>query len=217
MDWKVFDDQTNQFYKIGFDHVPSLDIYWGWDFIYKEIYDWEFSPTKCIYEMWDCVLEKNDLVVDIGASVGLFTKRASGLASKVIAIDGSPEKFSCLVENTKDLQNVFCLNASIVGGNSPNPYLWSLKGNPLKFSLADVFEIYQIDRIDFLKCDIEGGEYDLFKSTSEKILSKIDRIAIETHNDEQNKDFFLPGKIRHSFVWDYGGGTQTMMYFVTPK
>ena len=167
--------------------------------------------------MWDCVLKQDDVVVDIGSSVGLFTKRASDIASKVIAIDGSPEKFSCLVENTKDLPNVLCMNASIVGKDSPDPYLWSIKGNPLKFSLEDVFEIYGIEKIDFLKCDIEGGEYDLFRSTPQEILDKIDRIAIETHHEERNEHFYIPGKVRHTFVWNYGGGTQTMVYFVTPK
>ena len=47
--------------------------------------------------------------------------------------------------------------------------------------------------------------------------TKIDRIAIETQDEKQNETFFIPGKIRHSFVWYYGSASQTMFYFVTPK
>ena len=85
-------------------------------------------------------------------------------------------------------------------------------------TLEEMMDLYKIDKIDFLKCDIEGGEYDLFKSLSPEILSKIDKIAVETHDEKQNETFFLPGKVRHSFFWNYGGGgSQTMFYFVTPK
>lgn len=215
--WKVYNDKTNEFHTVGFDHVIGSQSFWGWDFIYKEIFDWEYSDSKCVYEMWDCTLQPNDVVVDLGASVGFFAHKASGIASKVIAIDGSPENFSCLVQNTKDLPNVLCANVCVTGSSNETPYLWSQKGNPLTISISDIFKIFDLEKIDFLKCDIEGGEYDLFNSIDPDVLKKIDRIAIETHDPIRNEDFFLPGKIRHSFFWDYGSGSQTTMYFVTPK
>lgn len=215
--WKVFNDKTNIFYTQSFEHVKDLVNFNGYDFIYDEIYTWKYSNTGCIYEMWDCILKKGDIIVDLGANVGFFTNRSSELASKVIAIDGSPEAYSCLVENCKDLQNVQTLNASILSENSKQSHLWSFKGNPLRMTLEEMMEIFNIKKIDFLKCDIEGGEYELFKNLSEETLSKIDRIAIETHDENQNESFFLPGKIRHTYYWNYNGGSQTMMYFVTPK
>jgi 23S rRNA U2552 (ribose-2'-O)-methylase RlmE/FtsJ len=167
--------------------------------------------------MFDCLIKPNDVVVDLGSNVGFFSVKSSEFASKVISIDGSPEAYSCLVENCKDLQNVLTLNANILSPESEQSWLWSVKGNPLRMTLDDVFDLYQLDRIDFLKCDIEGGEYDLFNSLSEDTLSKIDRIAIETHDDNKNEHFSLPGKIKHSFYWTYNGGHQTMLYFTTPK
>ena len=215
--WKIFADKSNEFYTQTFEHVKDLVNFFGYDFIYNEIYNWEYSNTGCIYEMWDCVLKDGDVVVDLGANIGLFTNRASEFASKVISIDGSPEIYSCLVENCKDLKNVQTLNASILSKNSKQSHLWSFKGNPLRMTLEEAMELFNIEKIDFLKCDIEGGEYDLFKNLSEETLSKIDRIAIETHDEKQNETFFLPGKIRHTYYWNYNGGTQTMVYFVTPK
>lgn len=215
--WQIFDDKSNTFHQRSFDHVYGSSNYWGMDFIYKEIYEWEFSPENCVYELWDCVLKDEDVVVDLGANVGFFTRKASAKASKVVAIEGSPEAFSCLVRNTSDLPHVFCLNACVTGQGKGDPYLWSVKGNPLQMKLESVFELYGLEKIDFLKCDIEGGEYALFKSLDPTLLNKIDRIAVETHSEEENVSFHLPGKIRHEFFWDYGGGSQTMFYFITPK
>ena len=213
--WKVYNDKENLFSVQSFEGNKDLHNYWGYDFIYREIYNWEHSDTGCIYEMWDCKVKEGDVVVDLGANLGFFSSRAAESASRVIAIDGSPEAYSCLVENCKDLSNVQTLNASILSEGSNPSWLWSSKGNPLRMTLEEMMEIYSLEKIDFLKCDIEGGEYDLFRSLSRETLDKIDRIAIETHDEEQNKDFHLPGKVRHSFVWNYGGGSQTMLYFVS--
>lgn len=215
--WKLYNDKSNSFFTKSFEDNKSLTSLWGFDFIYNEIYNWEYSNTGCIYEMWDCVLKKDDVVIDLGANCGFFTMRASQLASKVIAIDGSPESYSCLVENCKDFENVQTLNASILAKDSDPSWLWSKKGNPLRFTLEEVINLYKLDKIDFIKCDVEGSEYDIFNSLSLDTLSRIDRIAIETHDDNKNEDFFIPGKIRHSYYWNYNGGTQTMFYFVTPK
>ena len=85
------------------------------------------------------------------------------------------------------------------------------------YLMHHLFQIYNLEKIDFLKCDIEGGEYDLFDSTPQHILDRIDRIAIETHDEEKNLNFSIPGKVRHDFTWWYAGGKQTMIYFTTPN
>jgi hypothetical protein len=215
--WKLYNDKTNEFFIKTFEDNKSLESYWGFDFIYREIYNWEHSQTGCIYEMWDCLLQPGDVVLDLGANCGFFTDKAAKVASKVIAVDGSPESYSCLVENCKDYDNVQTLNASVLTKDSDPAWLWSKKGNPLRMNLEEVIDLYKLDKIDFIKCDIEGSEYEVFKSLSPETLAKIDRIAIETHDEKQNETFFIPGKVRHSFYWDYNGGSQTMFYFVTPK
>ena len=163
--------------------------------------------------MWDCVLKEGDIVLDIGANLGFFTFGASEKASCVYAVDGSPEVYSCLVENCKDLPNVVTINSSMLSNNQDQSHLWSFKGNKMRITLEELMKIYGLEKIDFIKCDIEGGEWDFFMNLDEKILSKIDRIAVETHYPEQVPHFHLPGKIRHDFTWE----GQIMLYFVTPK
>jgi FkbM family methyltransferase len=215
MNWKLYHDKINQFEYKNFDNNKNLEFFNGYDFIYKEIYNFEHSDKGCIYEMWNCHIKPNDIVLDLGANVGFFTRKAAQLASRVIAVDGSPEAYSCLVENCSDLNNVQTLNCSILNENSEMSWLWSYKkNNPLRMTLEELMDLYQLEKIDFLKCDIEGGEYELFQSLPIEILSKIDRIAIETHDELKNENLQLPGKIRHSYYWHFGGGIQTMFYFV---
>jgi FkbM family methyltransferase len=46
--------------------------------------------------------------------------------------------------------------------------------------MDDLFSKYHIDWVDFLKIDIEGSEFDLFREAPEW-LSKVNRIAMEVH------------------------------------
>jgi hypothetical protein len=217
-EWKLYSDKTNEYWNQNLDFVLTSDSFFGYEFLFKEIYGWEFSQTKCIYEMWSCEIEPDDIVVDLGANVGFFTNLAAKKSKEVIAIDGAYEVFSCLIENTKEHNNVKYLNASILDKSSGPPFLWSPKQNPLYLQIEDLFRIFNLEKIDFLKCDIEGGEYDLLQNIDQSILNKINKISVETHDPVRNEHFFLPGKIRHSFYWDVNnvGEYQTMFYFVNP-
>ena len=57
--WKLYDDKSNTFSIQSFETNKDLTSYWGYDFIYNEIYNWEFSQTGCIYEMFDCLIKPN--------------------------------------------------------------------------------------------------------------------------------------------------------------
>ena len=58
-----------------------------------------------------------------------------------------------------------------------------------------LFETGLIDRIDYLKIDIEGAEIDTLKGISDENLSKVKAIAMEYHHahlgfdDEVRKEF----------------------------
>jgi hypothetical protein len=215
-EWELYSDTSNYYWRQNLDYVFSLNSCWGHEYLFMESYNWDYSETKCIYEMWDCKIQLDDVVVDLGANVGFFTYLAAKKCKEVIAIEGGYECFSCLVQNTSELQNVKYLNASILGKSKEQTHIWSPKQNPLNVQIEDVFKIFNLEKIDFLKCDIEGGEYDLFQNMDQDILNKINKIALETHDPSRNENFYLPGKIRHSFYWDVGnnGEYQTMFYFV---
>jgi FkbM family methyltransferase len=222
--WKYWDRATNTYGYKTFDHVKELDSCWEYDFFYKENYYFSYSPKNCCYQMWDCVIEPGSVVVDLGANIGLFTHGASRIAKKVISIEGSPEHYSCLVENNSDRDNVYFCNSIVTGEIPADTYIpsgrvWTDRKNPIEFTIKKIMEIYQLEKIDFLKIDIEGFEYDVFDSLSPSILSRIDKIACETHDpDDRKKNLQLHGKIRSTFsVIDFCGNVTDFYYFTTPK
>ena len=55
-------------------------------------------------------------------------------------------------------------------------------------TLDDILQAENIDRVDFLKVDCEGGEYALFDSMSDETLGRISRIALEFHELHHSHD-----------------------------
>ena len=209
--WDISNENYKKFYYSDFTNVEKSNIWFGYDYFYKENYHFDDSETGSCYEMWDCVIKPGDVVVDLGANVGFFTRRAAKIASRVISVEGSPEIFSCLIENTHDLENVSCLNAIVIGEDedfNEDMGCYTI-GNKIKITLEKIMDIYNLEKIDFLKCDIEGGEWSIFCRIDPEILSKINRISMEPHpwgngleEDFDYMNFYFSGKTRHTFYWN---------------
>jgi len=216
--WKNWDFGDMKFEIKDFSNY-ELENKFGLNFFYYEIFDWGHSKTKCIYEMSDCIIEKNDIVVDLGSNIGLFTKLATEKTNnKIISVEGSPEIFSCLVENLNDDKNVFFLNANVISETNKESNSWSKKSSIINVTLKDIFHLYNLESIDFLKIDIEGGEYSLFRDLDDEYLKKIKKIAIETHDKNLNQELANKitknGKKLFFFNWYHGPEEpQTMFYF----
>jgi FkbM family methyltransferase len=213
--WKCWDNNIKKYETREFSNSQySINL----DFFYNEIFNFEFSKTKCIYEMSNCLIEENDIVVDIGSNIGFFTRYAAEKSKKVISIEGSPEIFSCLVENNYDLNNVNFLNANIISENNKESKSWTSNFVPINLTIKDIFELYNLDYIDFLKVDIEGTEYNVFEDLDEEYIKRIRKISIETHdinrNDKLATKIINSGKELYFFNWYHGQeDPQTMFYF----
>lgn len=111
-------------------------------------------------------VEEGDVVFDIGASLGPFTYSIlHKKPSHVFAFEPSFEEFKTLVLNTKH-GNVTHINKGISNfiGEFNFTNVFDLSGNHKLYSTTfnKVIEDYNIKKIDFLKTDCEGGEYDIF-------------------------------------------------------
>lgn len=110
-------------------------------------------------------IKENDIVVDIGSSEGYFSDWAKKRGAVVYSFDAR----NGLAVGPSD---GFCE----VRGQGLGAFIVPNKGNVKMISLASLLKEIGKD-VDFLKCDIEGGEYLIFNCD----LSRVNFIAMEFH------------------------------------
>lgn len=141
---------------------------------------------------------ENDLIVDVGAGVGSevwYFKKCIGNTGKLFSIEASPSSYKKLKAlSTKNKYSNFHaeniaisdvtgeifikeeLNYRISQTNKSN------RGIKIPSTSLDQFVIdNNIDHIDFLKVNIEGGEWDMIDGMRESI-KLIENIAISCHD-----------------------------------
>ena len=137
-------------------------------------------------------------IFDLGGYVGYAT---AYLANKypdaqIVTVEPSPDNFRVNTLNTAPFGNVRRINAG-VGGQSgflsagiPNNGDWSAtfalgteaEGSVRSYSLADLMKEVNWNRFDFLKCDIEGMEREVFGQARDLIAANVDVCAVEVHD-----------------------------------
>ena len=133
-------------------------------------------------------VEPGDVVVDLGANMGNFTN---------LALASHPDVRVVAVEPSLSLNNVFrqsvglnpgfldrvLLVQAFVGSLGPKQIELmrdpDYNGAPV-LSEEELIAHAKLDKIDFLKCDIEGSEFGLLRGPS-RILEMTRKIACEVH------------------------------------
>jgi len=162
---------------------------WHKDAITKEIFE------DKMYEKFFSV-EEDDVVLDIGASIGPFTYSILLKKPKhVYCFEPSPSEIDTLRLNTKNGPvTVVDKGISDVEGDIEfNLFGLDLSSNLAKSTTFDkIREEYNITKIDFLKTDCEGGEYSIFNNKNFFwIKENVKKIVGEWHleNPERKQQF----------------------------
>jgi len=148
-------------------------------------------------------IKKDDIVIDIGAHIGYFTIYAAKNAYQgtVYSIEPYKESFEILKKNLKlnDLENVKPLHAAI-SRVTEQVTLYIDKNNQIgnsifridkttesekvdSFSLGDFVKNNRIEKINFLKIDCEGAEFEILLNMDKELLKNIHRISVEVHEN----------------------------------
>lgn len=140
-------------------------------------------------------------VVDIGANTGTFSVLAALTFENAViyAFEPSSSTFALLKHNLKvngvsrkvvpTRQAVFSRVKKLKlynAGPSGIRSLFQSRGETnfetvTTTTLPNIIKRFRLKRIDYLKIDCEGAEYDIFRSLKKQNWQKIDRLALEFH------------------------------------
>ena len=152
-------------------------------------------------------VDRDTVVVDIGANIGLFSLYAAFHgAEKVYAFEPNREAYCCMLRNIErnNLQGRIIPNHLAVTSRS-NELVTIPKGaspqnriahesapddeheSVTTISLNDIVRTEGMSRIDLLKMDCEGCEYEILGGTDAYTFARIGRIIIEYHDGQERE------------------------------
>jgi len=164
------------------------------------------------------------VIVDAGANVGLFACWAAirNPRARIYAIEPSPDNIGRLVEHLRmngleDRVQLFesALSASertVWLADNPNgSQMRHVTSKPTDggrtvpaLPLAEVLARVPEERIDFLKVDIEGSEYEVLMAADADQLARVRRISLEYHEPPRGCPHDKTALIRHLSACGFG-------------
>lgn len=140
-------------------------------------------------------------IVDLGACQGEFTlgvlEKFGGI-EKCILVEANPTNFNSIPDSLKNqfivINNFISFegegyskfiedpNSPYNGTNFFNYFSEGISHDIKKISLNDIRNNYDLEKIDILKIDIEGSEYEILESMDYKDFDGIDQITVEFHD-----------------------------------
>ncbi len=133
----------------------------------------------------DYSLEENDVVVDVGAAEGIFALHHIEKIKHLYLIETDNEWIEAIKETYKPWQSKITIINKFV----------SDKDDDKNVRLDTYFS--NIEKIEFLKIDVDGAERNLLNGAEITVASKVKKLAICTyHKPNDNSDFsaFLTSK-----------------------
>jgi|TARA_R110000823_G_scaffold303663_1_gene425110 FkbM family methyltransferase len=146
--------------KISWDQAKDVATS---DFLAHEVF--ELDSYEHIYSV-----QEGDVVLDLGASLGPFTWKIMDKASKVYTVEPMIDLIPTIKKNTEGFP-VTIINAALSHNNGEIEFTDDCVNNfkPKMVRTVDFKTLLKennIDKIDFIKTDCEGGEYALISNVN---------------------------------------------------
>ena len=150
------------------------------------------------YKRKNFEINTEDVVIDVGGHIGLFSLYASQFckSGKIFTFEPVKENFQLLSENVSlnNLSNLKTFNLAVSNSNSSRKLylnedaaghsMFSESSQSItvnSISLKQIFDDNDIIHCDFLKLDCEGSEYEIIKNLPKEYFQKIKKMIIEYH------------------------------------
>lgn len=183
---------TNSGLKFNIRNIKnSTDIH-----IFTEIW------IQNIYKKKNFDIKKNDIIIDIGANIGLFSLWAYQFCKngQIYGYEPNNDNFKMfeknIFENNITNISIFKKIVSNVEGTrklyQTNDFgtntIYGSKNDAVDVqstTLEKIFNENNLSNCDLLKMDCEGAEYEILLNLSDTIFKKINKICLEYHNMEE--------------------------------
>jgi FkbM family methyltransferase len=137
-------------------------------------------------------IQPGDVFLDLGANIGLSSINAELKgASKIYCLEPDPGVYEALQLNQGENWQLFPIAISNHEGQIevakwPNWWVTDLRS----CVTLDLFlESNNIDRVDYIKVDIEGFEKIAFNNTKQETWDKIQKLFFEYHDDSKLSEY----------------------------
>lgn len=188
------------------------------------IYFYEIFIRK-VYEKNNIKIKEGDIVVDIGSNIGMFAHYAlKNKAKSIICCEPNPKAFAVL-ESVFCNNSKVCLNNFAISRNETSlqllyPEEYEFSGGEFISSnsavtwynrdfrsvgvkgicFSDFLNLNNITKIDFLKIDCEGGEFEILTPENGVLFkNNVKNLVLECHGETDKIVDFLNA---HSFIFE---------------
>jgi len=152
-------------------------------------------------------LNTNEVVIDIGAHLGEYSLAVAKNAEIVIAVEANPDTFKILQKNIElnKISNIIPINKAIYdstgyqtlkifgdkSGMSSMVMNYEDKSDSIKVkteTLDRLVDNLKLEKVDWIKIDVEGAEYNVLKGAKQTISLNKERIKliIELHGEKNS-------------------------------
>jgi len=161
---------------------------------------------------WELFLKdsKDNIVVDVGAHIGLFTLLYASYAEKIYSFEPHPENYKCLKMNTADCNNVIPIEKAISTSNGTAKLYLDIHGSG-GHSLRRIGNTVSIIEVETIKWDTFLKKYNI----EEVEVLKLHVEGLEAEILEDMK--YLPNKIIVPYWHGYTGTVENIERLLIEK
>ena len=169
----------------------------------------------------DKAVQPGDIVIDVGAHVGVFTRKALDQgAEKVISIDPDPYQIECLRRNFSEeiaqgrvvlipkgawsSEGTMMLHIG-TGNSGMSSFLTDRGGESVEVPLTTIDQVVAelgLPRVDYMKLDIEGAEREALRGAMQTLTKNRPQLMIDSYHREDDMEV-LPAILAEAYA-EYG-------------